>query len=77
LGPVVDARLFEISEIFGVIDMSLWIQIPVADFDGMIEMEIVHGAIIPFDKKDLSGFGKANQSGLYLIYWGAGSVYGK
>jgi hypothetical protein len=34
--------------VFCVVDMSLWIQVPVADFDGMIEMKIAHGAIIPF-----------------------------
>jgi hypothetical protein len=33
---------------FGIIDMSLWIQIPVADFDRMVKVEMAHGAIILF-----------------------------
>ena len=46
LHKVVDARLLEIGQVLGVVDVSLRVQIPVADFGGMEEFVIGHGAII-------------------------------
>ena len=46
LDHVSDAGLLEIREMFCIVDVSLRIQIPVADFDGMIKTKIAHGAII-------------------------------
>ena len=46
LDPISNACLFEICEMFGVVDVPLRIQIPISDLDGMIEMKIAHGAII-------------------------------
>jgi hypothetical protein len=46
LDHIVDASLFEIGEMFCVVDVPLRIQIPVTDFDGMVETVIAHGAII-------------------------------
>ena len=40
------AGLFEVGKVFGIVDVPLWIQIPVTDFDGVIETKIAHGAII-------------------------------
>src|SRR5690349_17692682 len=45
LDHIVDASLFEIGEMFCVIDVALRIQIPVTDFDGMVETVIAHRAI--------------------------------
>jgi len=38
--------------------MSLRIQIPVTDFDGMMEIEMGHVVIIPFDTKSPDRFPK-------------------
>jgi hypothetical protein len=64
LDPIGDTRLLKVGEMFGVVDVSLWVQIPVTDFDRMIEAEMSHAVIIPFDKKDLTGMLRENLSGL-------------
>jgi predicted nuclease of restriction endonuclease-like (RecB) superfamily len=46
LNQIVDTCLLEIGQVFGVVDVSLRVQIPVADFDWMEEFEIRHGGII-------------------------------
>ncbi len=43
---VIDTRLLEIRQVFCVVDMSLRVQIPVADFGGVEEVVVSHGAII-------------------------------
>ncbi len=43
-----DSRLLEISQIFGIVDVSLWVKVTIADFDWMEEFEFRHNAIIPF-----------------------------
>ena len=42
--PIGNASLFKVCQIFCIVDMSLRVQIPVTDFDGMIEMKIGHEA---------------------------------
>ena len=42
-----DTCLFEVGQVFGIVDMSLGVQIPVTDFDGMMETKIGHALIIP------------------------------
>lgn len=43
---VLDARLLKVGQMFGVVDVALRVQIPVTDFDGMMEMIIAHATII-------------------------------
>jgi hypothetical protein len=40
---VVDSRCLEISQVLGVIQMALRIQVTIADFDGVKEAEFGHG----------------------------------
>lgn len=41
-----DSRLLEISQIFGIVDVSLWVKVTIADCDWMEEFEFRHGVII-------------------------------
>ena len=41
------AGMLKIGDKFGVVDMALWIQVTITDFDRMIEVAIGHGVIIP------------------------------
>ena len=43
---VVDARLLEEGHILGVVEVTLRVEVTVADFDGMVEVEFGHAAII-------------------------------
>ena len=40
---VLNARLLHISEVIGIVDVTLRIKIAITDFDGMIKMELGHG----------------------------------
>jgi hypothetical protein len=44
---VLDARLFEKGYELGIVEVPLRVEIAVANFDGMMELEVGHVAIIP------------------------------
>jgi hypothetical protein len=48
MDEIVNARLLEKSQVFGVVEMSLRVKIAITHFDGMKEFEFRHAAIIPF-----------------------------
>ena len=54
LNEVVDTRLLEVRQVFGVVHMSLRVQIPVADFGWVEELEFAHGAIIEQEGKSVA-----------------------
>jgi hypothetical protein len=39
---IIDAGCLEISQVFGVVQVTLRVQVPVADFDRMIKTEFWH-----------------------------------
>ena len=41
------AGMFKVGDKFGVVDMALWIQVTITDFDRMIKIAVGHGVIIP------------------------------
>ena len=43
---VIDTSCLEISQVFGVVQVALRVQVTVADFDGMEKTEFGHGGII-------------------------------
>ena len=52
---VSDARLFEVGQVAGVVDMPLRIEVGVAHLDGMVEAEAWHAPIIPLQISGIMG----------------------
>jgi hypothetical protein len=62
LGQIVDARLLKVREKRGVVDVSLWIQIAIADFEGMKELELHRGRLYRWDL-EVRPSGRRNSTG--------------
>src|SRR5689334_11385112 len=61
VNPICNSCLLKISEIFCVVNMPLRVQIPITDFDRMIEAKLRHSEIIPI-------FARSQNENVYSFY---------